>query len=79
YQNLNIVHDEDPSDVAIFGGDHIYKMDVRPMLNFHRKRRARGMAGVGNQRPGATHHNIRSERGSAAVDTADASTRSSSR
>jgi glucose-1-phosphate adenylyltransferase len=40
YQNLGIVRDEDPRDIAIFGGDHIYKMDVRPMLSFHRKRRA---------------------------------------
>ena len=37
YQNLNIVNDERPSDVAIFGGDHIYKMDVRQMLYFHRE------------------------------------------
>lgn len=40
YQNLGIVHDETPSDVAVFGGDHIYKMDVRQMLNFHRRRQA---------------------------------------
>jgi glucose-1-phosphate adenylyltransferase len=37
FQNLNIVNDERPSDVAIFGGDHIYKMDVRQMLSFHRE------------------------------------------
>lgn len=36
YQNLNIVHDERPQHVAIFGGDHVYKMDVRQMLDFHR-------------------------------------------
>jgi glucose-1-phosphate adenylyltransferase len=40
YQNLGVVHDERPSDVAIFGGDHIYKMDVRQMLTFHRERGA---------------------------------------
>jgi glucose-1-phosphate adenylyltransferase len=38
YQNLSVVHDERPTDVAIFGGDHIYKMDVRQMLSFHRER-----------------------------------------
>jgi glucose-1-phosphate adenylyltransferase len=38
YQNLSIVHDELPQDVAIFGGDHIYKMDIRQMTNFHRER-----------------------------------------
>lgn len=36
YQNLNIVADERPQHVAIFGGDHVYKMDVRQMLDFHR-------------------------------------------
>ena len=38
YQNLSIVHDELPQDVAIFGGDHIYKMDIRQMIDFHRER-----------------------------------------
>src|SRR6476659_9555035 len=28
YQSLNIITDEDPDYVAVFGGDHIYKMDV---------------------------------------------------
>lgn len=37
FRNLNIVHDEAPSDVAVFGGDHIYKMDVRQMLGYHRQ------------------------------------------
>lgn len=40
YQNLNVVYDEDPTDVAVFGGDHIYRMDVRQMLHFHRERGA---------------------------------------
>ena len=40
YRNLNIVHDERPQHVAIFGGDHVYKMDVRQMLDFHRGRSA---------------------------------------
>lgn len=40
YQNLSIVQDEVPQDVAIFGGDHIYKMDVRQMVAFHRERHA---------------------------------------
>ncbi len=40
YQNLSIVHDELPQDVAVFGGDHIYKMDVRQMMDFHRERHA---------------------------------------
>lgn len=40
YQSLNVVKDEDPDLVCVFGGDHIYKMDVRQMLAFHREREA---------------------------------------
>jgi glucose-1-phosphate adenylyltransferase len=40
YQNLNLIYDEDPDYVLVFGGDHIYKMDVRQFLNFHRKKHA---------------------------------------
>jgi glucose-1-phosphate adenylyltransferase len=40
YQNQSVVHDEVPQDVAIFGGDHIYKMNVSQMLDFHRERHA---------------------------------------
>lgn len=35
YQNLNLVYDEDPVRLAVFGGDHIYKMDVREKLAYH--------------------------------------------
>jgi len=35
YQSLNIITDEDPDYVCVFGGDHIYKMDVRQMLDAH--------------------------------------------
>lgn len=35
YQNLNLIFDEEPQHVCIFGGDHIYTMDVNPMLSFH--------------------------------------------
>lgn len=40
FQSLNIITDEDPDLVAIFGGDHIYKMDVSQMIDFHLDRRA---------------------------------------
>ncbi|MBK6686157.1 MAG: glucose-1-phosphate adenylyltransferase [Deltaproteobacteria bacterium] len=40
FQNLNIIHDEDPELVAVFGGDHVYKMDVRQMIAFHQEKRA---------------------------------------
>jgi glucose-1-phosphate adenylyltransferase len=35
YQNLDLVFDEEPEHVCVFGGDHIYMMDVNPMLLFH--------------------------------------------
>jgi len=40
FQNMNLIDDEDPDQVCVFGGDHIYRMDIRQMLKFHRKRRA---------------------------------------
>ncbi len=36
FQSLNVITDEDPDYVIIFGGDHVYKMDVQQMLDFHR-------------------------------------------
>src|SRR5262249_34638121 len=35
YQSLHVITDENPDSVCVFGGDHIYKMDIRPMLDFH--------------------------------------------
>lgn len=35
YQNLNLINDEKPDIVAVFGGDHVYKMDVRQMIDHH--------------------------------------------
>ena len=37
FQNLNLIEDTQPKDVCVFGGDHIYKMDVRQMLSHHRE------------------------------------------
>ncbi|MBK8801554.1 MAG: glucose-1-phosphate adenylyltransferase [Fibrobacteres bacterium] len=35
YQNVNCITDERPDLVAVFGGDHIYKMDLTQMIDFH--------------------------------------------
>lgn len=35
YQSLNIITDEDPDICVVFGGDHLYKMDVGQMIDFH--------------------------------------------
>lgn len=34
-QSLNLVHDEQPDYVAVFGADHVYRMDPRQMLARH--------------------------------------------
>lgn len=35
YQNLNIIGDEQPDYILVFGADHIYRMDPRQMLAQH--------------------------------------------
>jgi len=40
YQNLNLISDEEPDHVFVFGADHVYRMDVRQMLDFHLDHRA---------------------------------------
>ncbi len=34
-QNINIIEDEQPSYIFVFGADHIYRMDPRQMLEHH--------------------------------------------
>jgi glucose-1-phosphate adenylyltransferase len=40
YQNINLVEQSDPHVVAIFGGDHIYRMNVTNMIEYHVEKRA---------------------------------------
>ena len=40
YQNLNLVTDEEPDHIFVFGADHVYRMDARQMLDFHVARKA---------------------------------------
>ena len=40
YQNEFHIHDEEPDYVCVFGGDHVYKMDVSQMLDFHKENNA---------------------------------------
>ncbi|MES2366934.1 MAG: glucose-1-phosphate adenylyltransferase [Pseudomonadota bacterium] len=37
YQNLNLIESKAPDMVAVFGADHIYRMDVRQMVKFHQQ------------------------------------------
>lgn len=39
-QNINLVNDFGPDLVAIFGADHIYRMDIQQMIDFHIKNKA---------------------------------------
>lgn len=40
YQYLDLVHAHQPDLVAVFSADHVYRMDVRQMVAFHRERDA---------------------------------------
>jgi len=40
YQNINLIRNHAPALVAVFGADHIYRMDVRQMIDFHRQNNA---------------------------------------
>ncbi|MEM7339093.1 MAG: glucose-1-phosphate adenylyltransferase [Actinomycetota bacterium] len=35
FQNMNLIDDERPEHVIVFGADHIYRLDPRQMLNAH--------------------------------------------
>ena len=40
YQNINLIEQADPHVVAIFGADHIYRMNIRQMIEYHVQKRA---------------------------------------
>ncbi len=40
YQNLNLIEDNQPDVVLVFGADHIYRMDISQMIEFHMDRKA---------------------------------------
>lgn len=40
YQNIHLIESFQPDIVAVFGADHIYRMDVRQMIDFHIKSNA---------------------------------------
>ena len=40
YQNINLVEQACPDVVAIFGGDHIYRMNITSMIEFHEAKKA---------------------------------------
>jgi glucose-1-phosphate adenylyltransferase len=40
FQNVNLIEQSDPHLVAIFGADHIYRMNITSMIDFHMAKRA---------------------------------------
>ncbi|MBV8844668.1 MAG: glucose-1-phosphate adenylyltransferase [Bryobacterales bacterium] len=40
HQNINLIEQANPHYVAIFGADHIYRMNIRDMLDYHMDKRA---------------------------------------
>ncbi|MFO0752215.1 MAG: glucose-1-phosphate adenylyltransferase [Thermodesulfovibrionales bacterium] len=40
FQNINLIREHDPHLVVVFGADHIYRMDIRQMVDFHLEREA---------------------------------------
>jgi len=40
YQNINLIYDFRPKFVVILAGDHVYRMDIRQMIDYHVRSRA---------------------------------------
>src|SRR4028119_862645 len=53
HQSLNLVYDERPEHVVVFGADHVYRMDPRQMVEQHI---ASGAPGTGGGRRRARGH-----------------------
>src|SRR5688572_13619696 len=59
YQYLDILQAHSPDMVAVFAADHVYRMDVRQMVAFHRERRADvTVAAVGVPLAQASHFGV---------------------
>jgi glucose-1-phosphate adenylyltransferase len=40
FQNISLIKEHNPALVVVFGADHIYRMDIRQMIDFHLEREA---------------------------------------
>ena len=40
HQNSNLIEEHGPEYVVVFGADHIYRMDIQQMVDFHKEREA---------------------------------------
>src|SRR3954454_19239377 len=57
YQSLNLVYDETPDYVVVFGADHVYRMDPRQMVDRHIETGA-GVTVAGIRVPRETAHSF---------------------
>ncbi len=55
YQNLDFIMESRADYVLVLAGDHIYRMDYRPMIAFHQQRRADVTLGAVVVRPQESH------------------------
>jgi glucose-1-phosphate adenylyltransferase len=51
-RNVHFIEERRPESVLILGGDHVYKMDYRPLLGFHKERNAGLTVAVTRVSPG---------------------------
>lgn len=54
-QNLDYIDEQRVDTVVILGGNHVYKMDYRPLLRFHRDTEADVTVGIRSVNPFETH------------------------
>ena len=38
--NINLIHDFKPSFIVVLGGDHVYRMDIQQMIDYHIRKKA---------------------------------------
>ena len=46
YQNINLIENFNPDLVAVFGADHVYRMDIQQMIDYHIAKRAKATVAV---------------------------------
>jgi glucose-1-phosphate adenylyltransferase len=68
YQNLYTLEDENPDEVLILAGDHVYKMNYYTMIDFHRDNNADLTVGVVEiDKEKSTHYGVVEVNGSGRV------------
>ncbi len=56
YQNINLIYDFKPKFVAIFGGDHVYRMNIKEMVDYHVRHKAKVSVAVTPIVKNQAHH-----------------------